>query len=166
MASFYKRGKQYWATYYINGKQVKKSLETADERVARSKFKKIEYELALGELEISSKLSLPVILESFCQELKVTRTFKSYKNDFSRLRVFFGTVCESLKVGVAGTKLGDNGPKQGYDKFAGRHVKADLLEDITPQMINRFMSERKQNDNWSPKTVNRKHLSGDGMAGI
>jgi integrase len=153
MASLYKRGKKYWATYYVNGEQIKKSLETADERVAKNKFKKIEYELAIGELEVASKLPLPMILESFCQELKANRTFKSYKNDFSRLRIFFGPVCESLKVGVAGTKLGDS-KKQGYDKFEGKHIKADLLEDVTPQMIYRFISERKQDSKWSPKTVN------------
>ena len=47
MASIYKRGNKYWVSYYINNKQIKKSLGTDNERVARSKVRKIEYELAL-----------------------------------------------------------------------------------------------------------------------
>jgi hypothetical protein len=33
----YKRGKQFWISYYVNGKQVKKSLKTKNERVAKRK---------------------------------------------------------------------------------------------------------------------------------
>jgi len=51
MACLYKRGKWYWVSYYVNGKQIKKSLHTKNERVARSKVKQIEYELSIGELQ-------------------------------------------------------------------------------------------------------------------
>jgi len=154
MASMYKRGKQFWVSYYITNKQIKKSLKTTNERIAKSKLKKLEYELALGDLKVSSKLLLPVILEAFCKELKATRTFKSFKNDFSRLRIFFGPVCDLLKPGIAGVNLGMKSKKIGFDKYAGQHVKAELLEDITPQVINRFLAIRIQEDGWSPKTVN------------
>lgn len=154
MASMYKRGKQFWISYYINNEQIKKSLKTTNERIAKSKLKKLEYELALGDLNVASKLPLPVILEVFCKELKATRTFKSFKNDFSRLRIFFGPVCDLLKPGVAGVNLGVKSEKVGFDKYAGKHVKAELLEDITPQIINRFLSARIQENGWSPKTVN------------
>lgn len=154
MASIYKRGKQFWVSYYVGNTQIKKTLKTTNERVARNKLKKIEYELALGELSIASKLPLPIILEAFCKELKATRTFKSYKNDFSRLRIFFGPICEALEVGVGGNAPKSGSRKKGSDKYFGKHVKAELLEDITPQLISRFISERKQQDNWSSKTIN------------
>jgi len=154
MASLYKRGNKFWVSYYVDDTQVKKSLNTVNERVAQNKVKQIEYELSLGELGLASKLPLPTILEAFCKELKATRTTKSYKNDFSRLRIFFGPICPSLEVGVGG-KNPQSGPrKKGYDKYAGKHIKAELLEEITPQQINRFMSQRKQQNHWSPKTVN------------
>jgi len=154
MAHVYKRGRQYWISYYLNRRLVQKSLRTTNERVARSKKKRLEYELALGDLHVASKTPLPAILEAFCNELKATRTFKSYKNDFSRLRVFFGPVCDSLLPGTPGARLGTKPTATGYDKYAGRHVKAALLEDITPEVVNRFLAARIQQDEWSAKTAN------------
>jgi len=43
MAHLYKRGSQYWISYYLDGKLKQKSLKTANERVGLSKRKKIEY---------------------------------------------------------------------------------------------------------------------------
>jgi hypothetical protein len=106
MARLYKRGRQYWIGYYVSGDLVQRSLCTTDERIARAKKKRLEYDLTLGELHVASKTPLSTILEAFCQELKATRTFKSYKNDFSRPRVFFGGICESLKPGAPGAALG------------------------------------------------------------
>ena len=96
MASLYKRGKRYWVGYTLNGERVERSLFTTNLRVARDKKRKIEYELAIGDLDQASKLPLVPMLEAFCKHLKATRTFKSYKNDFSRLRTFVGPVCEAL----------------------------------------------------------------------
>jgi hypothetical protein len=41
MASVYRRRKQYWISYYVNGEQVKKSLHTSNERVAIAKKRQI-----------------------------------------------------------------------------------------------------------------------------
>lgn len=154
MAHLYKRGRQYWISYYVSGDLVQKSLKTTNVRIARSKQKRLEYDLALGDLHVASKTLLPTILEVFCNELKATRTFKSYKNDFSRLRVFFGPICESLLPGVPGAPLGRRPTRTGHDKYAGKHVKVALLEDVTPEVINRFLAARMQQDGWSAKTVN------------
>jgi integrase len=145
MATLKKRGKQFWVSFNIDGKRYRKPLGTNNERVAKSRFRKLEYELTLGDLRVASKLPLETILEAFCRHLAATRTYKSYKNDFSRLRVFFGPVCKSLEPGSK---------HPAFDKYAGRHVQAKLLEDITPQAINRFLSARIEQDNWSAKTAN------------
>ena len=42
MASIYKRGKNWWVHYYVNGKSVDRSLRTTNERVARDRKKKLE----------------------------------------------------------------------------------------------------------------------------
>jgi integrase len=154
MACVYKRGKCYWISYYVGRTQVQESLHTSNERVAKAKKKRLEYDLALGDLHVASKTPLSAIMEAFCQELKATRTFKSYKNDFSRLRVFFGPICESLKPGAPGTALGTRPTTSGHDKYADQHVKAALLEDITPEAINRFLAARTQQNGWSAKTAN------------
>jgi hypothetical protein len=145
MAHLYKRRNQYWICYYVNGKKIQESLSTDNDRVARDKKKKIEYELGIGDLHLASKLPLPVTLETFCKYLKNTRTFKTYKNDTSRLRTFFGPICEGLKPYPGDTKLCRK------DKYDGVHVKAELLEDVTAEAINRFIAARIDQNGWKPK---------------
>ena len=114
---------------------------------------RIEYELALGDLHQASKLQLPGVLAAFCRQLHATRTFKSYKNDISRLRIFFGPICDELLPGTPGPST-RKVRKAASDKYAHSHVKAELLEDITPEVINRFLSDRIQRDGWAAKTAN------------
>lgn len=154
MAHLYKRRNKYWICYYVRGEKIQKSLQTDNDRIAREKKRKIEYDLSIGNLHIASQLPLALMLEDFCRYLKTARTYKSYKNDISRLRVFFGPVCESLKSCPPGMKRGQQSAKSMKDKYADRHVKAQLLEDISPLVINRFLAERATKDNWSPKTQN------------
>jgi len=154
MACLYKRRKQYWISYYIEGKQIQKSLHTSNERVALAKKKQIEYQLSLGELHAASQLRVPEILEAFCKHITATRTYKSYKNDISRLRKFFGPVCESLKPCPPGIKRGQKSGKLVKDKYACAHVQAAYLEDISPEVINRFLSDKIKLNGWVPKTTN------------
>lgn len=154
MAGLYKRGKTFWVIYRIGGQLIRKSLETKNERVARSKFRQMEYEIALGDLQVTTEIPLSAFLETFCQHLIATRTFKSYKNDISRLRVFFGVICESLRPGIPGVKWTTKNAGVFFDKYANKHVQAELLEDITPQMINRFLADRIAQNGWSAKTAN------------
>lgn len=154
MACLYKRRNQYWVSYYLNDKQLQKSLKTDNYKVAISKKKKLEYELSIGDLHLASEIPLAVILEVFCKHLIKTRTFKSYKNDFSRLRTFFGPICESLKPYPSGVKRGTKTERAVHDKYKKAHVQAELLEDITPEVINQFLTDRMEFNNWKPKTVN------------
>lgn len=76
MAHLYRRGKQFWICYYIKGDKIQESLKTDNERIANDKKKKLEYELALGDLHQSSKLPLPVVLDAFCKHMLKIRTAK------------------------------------------------------------------------------------------
>lgn len=154
MAHLYRRRRQFWICYYVNGNKIQKSLATDNERIARDKKRKIEYQLSIGDIHVASKLPLPIVLEDFCKYLEITRTYKSYKNDISRLRVFFGPICESLKPCPPGIKRGRKSYKPVADKYAGAHVKAELLDDVSPEIINRFLANRAQIDGWAPKTSN------------
>ncbi len=93
MACLYKRRKKFWISYYCGGKQIQKSLKTSDARVALAKKKRIEYELSLGDLHMSSELRLTTLLEMFCRHLEATCA--SFKNDINRLRLILDLVCES-----------------------------------------------------------------------
>lgn len=155
MAHLYKRRKKFWICYYVNGQRIQKSLKTDNERIAKEKKIKIEYELSFGDLYEASSIPLAVVLEEFCHHLKATRTYKSFKNDISRLRSFFGPVCECLKLGYPTIgKKPVNCSRHLKDKYVNAHVKADFVEDITAEVINRFLSERIERNRWAPKTAN------------
>ena len=53
MACTYKRGNRFWASYYIGKRQIKKSLGTDNERVARSKLVLPQTELDIPKLRVS-----------------------------------------------------------------------------------------------------------------
>ncbi len=52
MAHLYKRRKKYWICYYVRGEKIQKSLQTDNERIAREKKRKIEYDLSIGNLHM------------------------------------------------------------------------------------------------------------------
>jgi integrase len=151
MASIYKRGDVFWIAYYQDGQHVQESLRTQHEQIAKEKKKRIEYELAIGDLHRPSRLPLDRILQQFCEHLEVTRTFKSYKNDVSRLRVFFGPSCPALQPGRCS---GPGAAQPAPDRYARAHVKVKLLEDVTPTLINQFIGARIRENGWAPKTAN------------
>ena len=95
MASIYRRGNVWWVKFHLKGVRIQQSLNTTHERVAQARKSQIEYRLATGTLVMPSETSVGDFLEGFCQYLRGTRTRKSYKNDISYLRIFFGPVCPS-----------------------------------------------------------------------
>ena len=153
MACLYKRRKQYWVSYYLNGRQVKKSLHTDDPRIARDKIRKIEHELPTGNLPETSRFPLPTLLDAFCGHLRTQQPHNSYRKDVSRLRNVFGEVCEALKIRPPESPNGRRA-KLWPDKYAGDHVQAQSLEDVTPAIINRFLDSRIKRTHWAAKTAN------------
>jgi len=113
----------WWITYCVNGLRVRRSLGTREERVARLKLKKIEGDLVSGELVGASHTPLVPFLTAVCEHLSTIRTRKSYKNDLSYLRTFFGPVCDGLVWGTPVNRCCH--PKQPVavkDQFAGQRV--------------------------------------------
>jgi integrase len=154
MATLYRRKKQFWVSYYVGKKRVRRPLDTTDAREAKAKLSQIDYGLSMGDLHLASKIPLAEFIESFCRHQQATRSHKTYKNDVSRLRIIFGPICESLKIRPPGSS---NSPRQANprpDKYAGRHIQADLLEDVTTEVLNRWLAARVEQDRWSPKTFN------------
>ncbi len=150
MASLYKRGDVFWIGYRTGGRTIQRSLHTTNERIARDKKKQFEYELMIGDLQTESRLELTFIIEEYCKHLKARSPHKARSNDTSRLRILFGPICQSLQLGM----LGGTSKKRCPDKYAHAHIKVQLLEEVTAEMINRFISDRLREDRWSPKTAN------------
>ena len=158
MASIFRKpgNSMWWVTYNHNGKRLRHSLRTTDERAALKKLKKLEGELVTGELESRSLTLIVPLLEEFTGHLATTRTRKSYKNDISYLRIFFGPICEALKPGsTRNRRFGPGEGSAGKDRFKGRHVEVKTLEQLSANMMSNFINMRITKDGISPKTANR-----------
>ena len=158
MASIFRKpgGEIWWATYYHDGKRFRHSLRTRDERVARRKLKKLEGDLVTGELEKKTTTPLGPFLEQFCAQLETVRTRKSYKNDISYLRTFFGPVCEALEPrSTVNHRFPGQRSLKVADRLAHRHVQVRTLEQLTAGKIDDFLATRIREDGISAKTANR-----------
>ncbi len=154
---FRKHGKKtWWVNYRVDGKRVRHSLGTTDERVARKKLRKIELDLLAGELQPKSVTPLKPFLEAFCTYLGTVRSSKAYKNDLSYLRAFFGPVCDALALkSTHNHRRQPTKPVKVRDRLAHRHVHVATLEDLTPREIEQFLTTRIAKDGIAPKTANR-----------
>jgi integrase len=158
VAPLYQRGKRrtWWIKYYVNGRPVYRSLNTTNARAAERIKKQIEGEEAKGELLAPSKTPLPELLEDYCRFMSTFRTPKSYSADVSVLRVFFGPICPSLKLGThVNRRFRNDQAKRLPDAMTHRHIQAKLLEEVTGAMIEDFVTSRIREDGIAPKTANR-----------
>jgi len=158
VAFLYQRGKRgiWWVKYYVRGRPVFKSLKTTNARAAERVLKQIEGDQASGCLVAPSKTPLPEFLQDFCEFLKTIRTRKSYVNDYSVLRVFFGPICPAQQLGTRVNRRWRHVEARPIkDTKADIHVKAEYLEEITGGMIETFITKRITNEKLKPKTVNR-----------
>ncbi len=159
MASIYKRGKTWWLHYRVCGKAVQKSLDTTNEQVALEKKKQVEGLEATGQLDPPTRITISTFLETFCGFLKQRHTERAYKADISYLRSFFGPICTSLEPGPKKKNKEGRKEKKSTEQQASsvyrRHVNVRFLEDVTPTLINHFITQRVDTDGIAPKTANR-----------
>jgi integrase len=147
----------WWVKFHLKGVRMQQSLNTTHERVAQARKSQIEYRLATGTLVMPSETPIGDFLEGFCQYLIGTRTRKSYKNDISYLRIFFGPICRSLEPGNTcnrGKALRKDRPKV-QEPCKSQRVRIGLLEELSSEMISQFITRRVQADGISARTANR-----------
>lgn len=74
---FRKPGKKvWWVNYRVDGKRIRRSLRTKDERIARKKVRKIEFDLLTGEIEPKTVTPLASFLEALCIHQLFRRTLQ------------------------------------------------------------------------------------------
>ena len=67
MVSVYKQpgSAVWWVSYYRNGRRIRESLQTCDERIAKKRVRRIEAELVTGDLDERTTTPLVPLLEAF-----------------------------------------------------------------------------------------------------
>jgi integrase len=147
MGHIYQRGKRknWYLKYYLNGRQILKSLGTGNYRVARERAKLLEAGQNRTDKQKppANRILLSDALEEFCTYLQTIRTMKSYKNEYSRLRRIFGNVCPLLEYKI-----------KSKSSPPSILIKAKYIDGVTTDKIrNLFDMLRKKNI--SPTTLLR-----------
>ena len=157
MATVFQRGKESasWIESCVHRQQVYRPLHSGQQRVVLMIKRQIEDEAAKSGLPAPSQTPLPAYLQNYCQFLSTVRTRKSYTNDASCLRIFFGPICPTLQLGSCVNKRWQGQGPSVKDRMARLHVKANRLKQITTGVIEDFIARRIREEKIAAKTANR-----------
>lgn len=152
MASLKKRGKNYYAQYYVNGQQKRVNLNTSSLQIAKEKLRQLESSLFREEdIPLPTKTPLGEILEKYLSNLRGRTSDKNIQKVTTYLRSTFGQVCESLKIrNQAIAKKAVKRPGSGPNP----KIEITYLEQLTSPLVSEFLSKTVQQKGISPRTVN------------
>ena len=135
MASTYKRGQIWWIKYYVGGKAVQHSLRIKNGREAKKICDQYSAAEKVGLLNKRSSTPIGPFLQDLCEYWRRSRKAKGAANDISRLRQFFGPVCQALQYPPRTQKRFTDSPPTGpkrRDNKTGRPIAGALGYRIAP----------------------------------
>lgn len=99
MAGLFKRGKTYYAMYYVGGHKHRASLQTDSLQIAKERIRQIESAQVRGDNNpLPTKTPLADILDRYVQFMETFKTAKSIQTDVYYLRSIFGDICTALQI--------------------------------------------------------------------
>ena len=99
MASLKKRGKTYYAQYYVGCRQRRVSLHTTSLQVAKEKIRQIESAQARGtDIPLPTRTPLAKVLKAYIQNLNTVKTPRNVQRDIHYLRNTFGPICPEMEL--------------------------------------------------------------------
>lgn len=150
MASLIKRGKVYYALYYIGGRQKRISLETSSLQIAKEKKRQLESAL-LRELELPFPTKTPIgtVVQAYVEHMQVVKSKRSVIRDTSYLREMFGPVCPALEV------KNEKNSERARRNLPRTPIEANCFEQVTTADIASFIADQIRRKGLAPKTANR-----------
>jgi hypothetical protein len=99
MASLRKRGKMYYASYYVAGRERRRSLETTSYQLAKERLRNLEHVLGTEDPDSLCPTKTPVarIVGEYVGHIRTIKTKTSFKTDrwlclaFNRTRCYHCT---------------------------------------------------------------------------
>jgi integrase len=152
MASLKKRGKKFYAQYYLNGEQKRVNLNTTSLQIAREKIRQIESaQFRQDDIPLPTKTPLPEIIEKYLFQFRARSSERNAQKQITYFRSMFGPVCESLKI--KNPKIARKAVKrpaaQKYDL-----IELGALEQLSAERVSSFLATISKQKGLSPKTVN------------
>lgn len=135
MASLKKRGDQYYAQYYVGGKQKRVNLDTTSLQIAKDKVRQIESSFHRGnDLPLPTKTPIAQVVTDYIEYMGTRKTARSVKKDIYYLRETFGPICPALTL--KNVKISENGKKrpssQAPQYISGRYRRGPLARAAGP----------------------------------
>jgi len=153
MASLKKRGKIYYAQYYIGGKQKRVNLGTESLQIAKEKIRQLESSLYRGnDVPLPTKTPIAKVVTDYVEYMRSHKTTRSVERDLYYLRESFGQICPVLTI--KNRKISDKG-KRTPDKNRTLPLEANYFEQITTTDISSFIASKVRKQALAPKTANR-----------
>jgi hypothetical protein len=157
MASLKKRGKIYYAQYYVGARQRRVCLHTSSLQIAKEKLRKLESAQARGdETPLPTRTPIADILPRYVEHIRSVKTPKSAQTDIYYLRSAFGPICEAVKTTSRTGNPARRPTKPGQDNRCKTQViEASCFEQITTAEIASFIGSQVRSRGLAPKTANR-----------
>jgi len=153
MASLKKRGDQYYAQYYVGGKQKRVNLNTTSLQIAKDKVRQIESSFHRGnDIPLPTKTPIAQVVTDYIEYMGTRKTAGSVKKDIYYLRETFGPICPALAL--KNIKISENGKKRPSSQ-AAQYIEANCFEQITTADFSTFIATRVRRQALAPKTANR-----------
>ena len=151
MACLWKRGKTYYARYYLGGKQKAVCLRTKSYRIAKDKLRELESRL-VGNLDITLPTRTPIakVVAAYIAHIQITKTKSSVTIDMYYLRDLFEPILPALCRSQRSAHREQCQQRDRTDSY----IEANYFECITTKQIASFISHRMRSRRLAPKTCN------------
>jgi integrase len=153
MASLKKRGRTYYAQYYLGGQQKRVSLGTDSLQIAKEKIRQIESALARGtDIPLPTRTPVAEVVAAYVEYLYTVKTPRNAQRDVFYLRETFGPICPALKL--KNKKISERGKKRPCRNRPSL-VQSYHFEQITTADIAQHIAAQVRAKGLAPKTANR-----------
>jgi len=159
MACLKKRGRKYYAQYYVGRRQKRVGLNTTSLQVAKEKLRQLESSLHRGEeTPLPTRTKIENILQRYADHVRTVKTPKSAQTDIYYLRQMFGSICPALQINSRrrSVRAMKRPPREGQDRrFKMSVIEVAYLEEITTADVSNFIHSHVRSRGLAPKTANR-----------
>jgi integrase len=153
MACLKKRGKTYYAQYYVGSRQRRVSLHNTSLQVAKEKVRQIESAQARGtDIPLPTRTPLAKVLKAYIQNLNTVKTPRNVQRDIHYLRSTFGPICPEMEL--KNKKISQKGIKRPGKDYVPP-IEVNFFEQITTFDIANFIASQVRSKGLAPKTANR-----------
>jgi len=153
MAGLIKRGKKFYAVYYVGKKQKRIALDTDSLQLAKEKVRQIESSLYRGDdSPLPTKTPIATVVTSYIEYMQTRKTARSVVRDTYYLRETFGPICPALTL--KNPKISMKG-KKCPTSHAPVFIEAGYFEQLTTADFVNFIATQVRRKALKPKTANR-----------